>query len=132
MTESSQDEQSGWVRPPRAKELRAWCDKWQAEDKWWIAAHGKVFGPYPLDEVERRCNLMREKKLMVLHISSPQDQPQYWIEMEATPPPNAPITKNIDLGSFKITSKIIPNSQGYTKDAPSRGMVKYQKPSSLG
>ena len=112
---TTQDNQSGATRLPRAKELRVWCEKWNLDDKWWISAHGKVFGPFPIDEVELRCNLLPSKKLMVLHVSSSEDQQLNWIEIEATPPKGTPITGEINLERFKITSQIHLSNQGYKK-----------------
>jgi len=115
MSTTSQDNQSGATRLPRVKELRVWCEKWKLDDKWWISAHGKVFGPFALDEVERRCNLLPSKKLMVLHVSSSQEQQLNWIEIEATPK-GAPPTGEINMGKFKITSQINLGNQGYKKN----------------
>lgn len=105
----------GADRLPRSKELKAWAEKWKLEDKWWISAHGKVFGPYVMDEVERRCNLLPSKKIMVLHVSSSENKQMNWIEMEATPK-GVPITGAINLEKFKITSQINVNNQGYKKN----------------
>jgi len=115
MSSTPNDSPSGTTRLPRVKELRVWCDKWKLDDRWWISAHGKVFGPFALDEVERRCNLLPSKKLMVLHVSSSQDQQLNWIEIEATPPKGAPITGEINLEKFKITTQINLGNQGYKK-----------------
>ena len=93
------------TRIPRARELKAWAIKWNLEDKWWCSAQGKVFGPYTIDEIDERCNLLPSKRMMVIHVISSDNPEMKWIEMEAT---NyvAPITTEIKLEKFGITSKI--------------------------
>ncbi len=87
------------------RHLRDWCKKWGVNDSWWVSANNKVYGPYVIEEVERRCQLLPQKKIWVLHSGHANTNEENWVEMHATPKEHDQ-TGNIDLSKFKITSKI--------------------------
>jgi len=101
---------------PRARELKAWAVKWNLEDRWWCSSQGKVFGPYSIDEIDQRCNLLPRKRMLVIHVISSENPEMKWIEMEASSyvAPDEPET---DLNEFKITAKI--NLQAKDEEASS-------------
>lgn len=96
---------SGKQMLPRWRELYQWSKKWGLEDSWWISAHGNVYGPFGIMEVDRRCNLLPDRKLFVLHASYASSNELNWIEMEGTPKETKPVAR-VNLSEFKITSKI--------------------------